>query len=123
MTHVDDDDSNRKALLEYADNFFHDVRTPQDLFDRVVLVFGQFSAEMVDLAERGVLTPDNAAAWSWFSCVFPAIARVLLKGEPKWGTRELELQMQQAFRKVLAGSKSTPIRPAIETPPPEGERH
>lgn len=119
MATVDDVDKIRTALMEYAASFFHNVRGPDELYARFVLAFNGMSEEMKALNDAGRVTPGLAEAWSWYSIVVPAMLRVIFsKGgiPPKWGTRELEQQLNDAFIEQLRGSKTTSVN-HVDTAP------
>lgn len=122
MANVDDLDKQRAALLEYGLTFFHKVRSRKELYSRFGLCFNQLQGEMIDLARQGLITPAAAEAWSWYSVAVPAMLKVAFLEEPKWDTRELELQLQEALRKALRRTTTVEItKPgsAIEPAPPE----
>ena len=109
MTHVDEVERQIKALMAYAERFFHEVRDPADVYARLGLAFNQLQAEMVGLAAEGHLTPEVAQAWAWYSTVVPAMLAVVFLDAPKYGTRELELQLIESYRATLAKSRTVTI--------------
>lgn len=116
--HVDDEDEGRRALMEHAQVFFGGARTKNDVFMRVVHCFEAFKIQVTGMAERGVLTSEDAAAWSWFSVAMPAMMLLVFKGEPKWDTRELEVQLNEQFLKGLRRARAMGIKHP-EEPGPE----
>lgn len=119
MATVDEVDKIRTALMEYAGSFFHGVRGPDEVYARFVMAFNAMRDEMIELNNQGKVTPGLAEAWSWYSIVVPAMLRVIFsKGgnPPKWGTRELEQQLNDAFIEQLRGSKTTSVNHA-DAPP------
>lgn len=119
MAHVDDVDQIRTALMEYAASFFHGVRGPDEVYARFVMAFNGMREEMIALNNAGNVTPGLAEAWSWYSIVVPAMLRVIFsKGglPPKWGTRELEQQLNDAFVEQLRGSTTTSVK-HVNAPP------
>jgi hypothetical protein len=124
MATVDEVDQIRVALMEHAAQFFHDVRTPPELYTRFVLCFNSLREEIIKARDDGRVTPSMAEAWSWYSLAVPAMLSVIFRN-PKWGTRELEQELNDTFVKFLRESSTTtiskPAEPAapslsIETP-------
>lgn len=127
MPHVDDVDRVRDALMKYAAEFFRDVRSPNDVYQRFGLAFKQLQKEFVAAAERGEISPAMAEVWTWYSNVVPAMLSVMFLRGPKWNTRELELQLNDAFVESLRRAATAPIRrgsaietPDVDLPPTEG---
>jgi hypothetical protein len=111
MTHVNDLDKMLSALMEYAARFFHEVRTREDVYARFVMAFNQLAATIEQHRADGRMTPELAEAWSWFSTVMPALAKVAILAEPPWGTRELEQRLNDAYTASLRRSKTVDLKP------------
>lgn len=118
MATVDEVDQIRIALMEHAAEFFSGVRDPRELYARFVLCFNTMREEMMVANNEGRVTPAMAEAWSWYSIAVPAMLNVIFK-DPKWGTRELEQQLNDAFVKVLRESATTQVRKPTEAEPPK----
>lgn len=116
MATVDEVDQIRVALMEHAAQFFHDVRTPPEVYARFVLCFNTMREEMVLANQERRVTPSMAEAWSWYSIAVPAMLNVIFK-DPKWGTRELEQQLNDAFVKILRESSTTTLQKPAEPAP------
>lgn len=108
MATVDEVDQIRVALMEHAAAFFHDVRTPPEIYARFVLCFNTLREEIIKARDDGRVTPSMAEAWSWYSIAVPAMLGVIFR-DPKWGTRELEQELNDAFVKILRESSTTTI--------------
>lgn len=122
MTNVNDLDKMITALMEYGQSFFHGCRTKTEVYGRFVLAFNQLAKGMEAQRAAGTLEPALAEAWSWYSIAMPAMVKVMWLGDPKFGTRELEQQLNDAFVESLRKSKTTTLRPEPATPAPAPPR-
>lgn len=118
MATVDEVDQIRVALMEHATSFFHEVRTPEDVYTRFKLCFNTMQDEMAIANKEGRVTPSMAEAWSWYSLAVPAMLSVIFQ-DPKFGTRQLEVDLNDAFVRGLRRSSTQTInKPAEPTPRP-----
>lgn len=108
MATVDEVDQIRVALMEHAAAFFHDVRTPPEVYARFVLCFNTLRDEMVLANKEGRVSSSMAEAWSWYSLAVPTMLSVIFK-DPKWGVRELEQQLNDTFVDLLRKSATTKV--------------
>jgi hypothetical protein len=113
MATVDEVDQIRVALMEHAAKFFADVRTPEDLYTRLKLCFNTMREEMAIANTEGRVTPGMAEAWSWYSLAVPSILSVIFQ-DPKFGTRQLEVDLNDAFVRALRSSSTTAINKPAE---------
>jgi hypothetical protein len=120
VSNVDDTDKIREALIGYAREFFHECRTSEDLYGRLVISFNTLSTEIIELNKRGRVHPELAEAWSWYSIAVPTMIKIALRGTPAYGTRELEQQLVDGFIAALKASTTTTIVKPGPPPPAPG---
>lgn len=137
--HVDDMEKAHAAMLKYAEDTFHECRTPLDLYARIALAFKHVQVALTHQAAQGLVSPELAEAWSWYSMLVPSILKVTMleHATAQWGTRGLEVQCLEAFTKSMRDSRTMSVNatgagknsaiPAvlqpIDTPDPEPTSH